>query len=180
MKKKLPGKIATLAQIDDAGAEMLAARGKLYSPLEEALCHFYQVHIRLAQIQQLDKRQAQLERASLQIECEKSRTILCTMFLDALAQLNADKLIQIAKAVKFFRGRYSGKSKENPDHLRADLLFWKQILTKGHRKFTSYSQAAECVGYRGNMDVFHRICNRLQIPVVKQAGGRPQNPDRYR
>ena len=138
------GRIEELAIIGDMdAAEMLAIRGREFTPIEDLLYGFYR---NLSDVQKKKAGQkTDLELHWPDVTAEKIHEIhayleksfkgsieaLCTVFIRAIEAKDEKKLIEFSKAIKFLK-----TFEKRGDDTRSQLLLWKKLLEKDGMKWT--------------------------------------------
>ncbi|MGA2174868.1 MAG: hypothetical protein ABSH38_07795 [Verrucomicrobiota bacterium] len=177
---KFAGQIREWAKKDIVTATFFAQRGRIFSDMELALVCYYFIWDKFKVLQ---SGQNPIEQGILgelwtkEVSDAYSKNIsqlfaqdrrkLCGIFLNAVENRDAGKILEIAKAVKFLK-----TFKENSDHCRAGILGLKSVLDKNNRKMP-ISELARAVKWPAS-DAKHgfwrlrRIAKELNFPLEPQ------------
>lgn len=96
--------------------------------------------------------------------------VICRLFMDAVNNYDGEKIIEIAKAVWFFKGKFDPKNK-GVDAIRAQLLIAKVIVVPKGKKWTIRQVAEYIAGgpVETPADGFKRLretCRDIDFPLV--------------
>jgi hypothetical protein len=171
---KLPSKIKALATQDVFAAGQLAARGKVFSEVEEILWDYYYGVESLRAPNLSTEMRRGLEEGNAMFEL-----LLCKIFVAAVTERNPAKVFEIAEAVAYLKKQGDLHNAKPVEPTRALLLFYKPILERARIKH-SYEKLAKLVGYKGGMDQFRRMVRELNVLHRKEAGGKPKNTPTHR
>lgn len=179
-KLKFAGQIRELAKSDILTAAFFAQRGRIFTEIESLLTQYYWM---LDKFKALKSGQEPIEKELLkeawteELSAEYSSNIqnihsenrmrLCNMVLSAIENRDADKILEIGKAVRFLK-----TFKDNGDRCRSIILGLKSVFDR-HGSRMTIKELARAVDWPMN-DAKHgfwrlrRIAKELNFPLKSQ------------
>jgi len=178
-RKTLTKEIKRLAATDPFAASQLAARGKVYSEIEELVWGYLYIMEWPSGDNPGDPDAAEHRRLVMM-----NTQRLCDHFLDALTERDSRRIFKIAEAVRFFQGK-NLRETQYVDPVRAEILVLKDISDQCGKKWTlheletflrrkNFATPPTLPQHEDGNAALRKLAKSLDFPLAEGRRGRPR------